>query len=319
MSLVPEDSYFEKYLKLEFPKILSDTYFPEIKQHSLRREIIATQLSKTITDHMGVNFVERLQHETGAPVDFIIRSYAIVSELYDMTSLWHQIEALDPVVKVAAQQKMMLHIYYLIRRATRWFLRNRKSNINIQETIDHFKNPIAELIHALPTFLTDAEKETLENEINLLITEGVPSELAKSISICEILFTSLDIVEVATKHQFAVTDVAKVYYALDSLLELDWLRMQMNSYIIENQWDELARSRFRDDLEKAQSKLSVSVLNLKSKKIVDKPFEERINAWLKVSKHLIDRWQNLITEIKSSTNVDFVTYSVVLRELADFT
>ena len=99
---------------------------------------------------------------------------------------------------------------------------------------------------------------------------------------------------------------------------MNWLREQMDLYPMENQWDELARSGFRDDLDHVQRKLSVSVLMLKAKKTKDKPIDERINIWLNEHNNLMERWQNLLTEIKSSDNVGFVTYSVVLRELTDF-
>ena len=61
----------------------------------MRREIIATQLCKSITDHMGINFVERLQRETGASVAFIIRAYVIAESIFHMEDIWHQITALD--------------------------------------------------------------------------------------------------------------------------------------------------------------------------------------------------------------------------------
>jgi len=317
-SEVPEDPYFIRYLKLAFPTELHEKYLPQMKEHSLRREIIATQLAKSITDHMGVNFVERLQRETGASTAFIIRAYVIAEEIFHMTELWHQIEALDYHIKVEVQQKMMLQIYFLIRRATRWFLRNRKENIPIVETIANFEKPINDLTQSLPRLLTQNEKEYLDSEIQSLVEEGVPFELASKTSICEILFTSLDMVEAAIKNNLSLENIAQTYYFLDGTLELNWLRTQMNSYAIENQWDELARSRFRDDLERAQSKLSVNVLKLKSKKIIEKPLTERIDAWLLQNKHLIDRWQNLLAEIKASNTVDFVTFSVVLRELSDF-
>jgi glutamate dehydrogenase len=232
--------------------------------------------------------------------------------------LWKKIESLDLKVKVSVQQKMMLQIYFLIRRATRWFLRNRQANIPIEETIAIFQPLIKELKNELPKLLSANDKELLENEIKALTDEGVPETLAQSTSVCEILFTSLDIVEMAMKHQFAIADVAKTYYTLDSILEMSWLRHQMNIYPIDNQWDELARSRFRDDLERAQSKLSVNVLKFKSKKLHDKTIEERANAWLQTNPHLVSRWQDLLAEVKSSSNVDFVAYSVILRELYDF-
>ncbi len=315
---LPEDDYFIKYLALAFPKCLYDDFLKPMKQHSLRREIISTQLAKNITDHMGVNFVERLQKETGATIELIIRAYVIVENLFDMTSMWHKIEALDTKVPASIQQKMMLQIYLLIRRATRWFLRNRKSNINITETIDSFKKPIQELILELPSLITEMDYNALQEEIGNFVKEGVPEDLARSTCNCEILFTALDIVEAAMQNDSGIAEVAKTYYALDSSLELNWLRAQMNAYVIENQWDELARSGFRDDLDRAQRKLSIGVLKSKSKRASDKTIEQRIEAWMNRNKESIIRWQNLLGDIKSSTNIQFVTYSVVLRELFDF-
>jgi len=312
---VPEDPYFSKYLTLAFPQPLSEKYFAEMEQHSLRREIVATQLGKSVTDHMGINFVERLQRETGAPVSFIMKAYAIAENIYGLEALWQKIEALDLKVLVPTQQRMMLHLYYLIRRSTRWFLRNRKPEINIQATIDDFAPSIHELISQLPNILPESDKELVKVEMQNLIEEGVPTGLASRLAYSTTLFTSLDIVEGARSHKFPVSDIAFVYYVLGNRLELNWLRDQMNNYPMDNVWDELARSAYRDDLDRVQRKLSVSVLSLKLK---NKSLNEQIEAWLEENSNLISRWENLLADIKSSHNAGFVTYSVVLRELFDF-
>jgi glutamate dehydrogenase len=313
---VPEDPFFIDYLLSAFPIPLRQKYLPQMKEHSLRREIIATQLSKDVTDHMGINFVERLQRETGASVAFIMRAYVIAISIYDMKALWQQIEALDSKVAVQSQQKMMLQIYYLIRRATRWFLRNRKPDLDIEAGIRDFTQPINELIKELPTLLVASDHDVLESEIHLAIEEGIPEPLARKMAACVTLFSSLDIVEAARKHNFPVTAMAQTYYSLGNRLELDFLREQLNSYAMENQWDELARSGFRDDLDNVQRKLSISVLSFKGRKKLTT--EERIEAWLEENQVLIERWKNLLADIKSSANAGFITFSVVLRELYDF-
>lgn len=313
---VPENAYFTKYLLLAFPKPLCQKYLPQMEQHSLRREIIATQLGKSVSDRMGINFVERLQRETGASVAFIMRAYVVAESIYDMDNLWRQIEALDSKVATATQQKMMLQLYYLVRRATRWLLRNCQANLNIQETIDAFSKPIHELIKQLPKLLTETDKELINQQKQSLLELGVPADLARNIANSNTLFTSLDIVEAAIQHDFPVASVAKVYYLLGNYLELDWLREQMNAFPMDNIWDELARSCFRDDLDRAQRKLSVSVLNLQENN--KKSFEELISAWLFQHQDLIKRWQNFLADVKSSPNVGFVSYSVILRELFDF-
>ncbi len=315
---LPEDPYFTKYLVLAFPKPLRKKYLRQMEQHGLRREIVATQLVNNITDHMGINFVERLQRETGASVSFIVRAYTIADSIFSMEDIWHQIEELDFKVSTATQQAMMLQIYYLVRRATRWFVRNSSPDINIEKTIHAFEKPVNELIKELSKLLVNGDKEALEADTKHLINQRVPENLAERIASCNILFTSLDVVEAARKNRFRVIDVAKTYYALGSHLELNWLREQMNAYPIENQWDELARSGFRDDLDRVQRNLSVSVLSLKNKNMKEKSIQEDIDAWLNQNKSLIDRWQNLLADLKSSSNIGFVSYSVILRELFDF-
>jgi glutamate dehydrogenase len=312
---LPEDPYFIRHLMTAFPKILCKRYLPELKEHSLRREIIATQLAKTVTDCMGINFIERLHRETGAPPAVVLRAYSIAAGIYDLDGIWQQIEGLDYTVSPLIQQKMMLSIFYLVRRATRWFVKNRKADVNIEDSINEFTKPIDELIKNLPRLLAPADLEILETEIDSLISENVPEVLARRIACCHTLFTSLDIVEGTQKSKVKLLDMAKVYYSLGSLLELNWLRDQMNAYSIDNQWDELARSGYRDDLDKAQRKLSISALSLKIK---TQDFGGHIHVWLDENKELMTRWQNLIADIKSSTNIAFVTYSVVMRELFDF-
>lgn len=315
---VPEDPYFNKYLLKAFPKPLCEKYLPQMQQHSLRREIIATQLCKSITDRMGINFVERLQRETGASIAFIIRAFAITESIYHMEDMWKEIMALDYKVSQTIQYRMMLQIYYLIRRSTRWFLRNRKPNIDIQKIIDDFSLPIAKLSGELPSLLDGPDKDAYDAAIHYLVGEGVPEKLAQRVAGCNTLFTSLDIVEAAQKYDLELTAVAKTYYLLGNRLELNWLRELMTAYVVENQWDELARAGFRDDLDRVQRKLSARVLMMKTRDVKDKEINQRIDIWINRYQFLLERWHKLLGDIKSSDIVGFVTYSVVLRELFDF-
>jgi len=317
-SELPDDVYFEKYLTSAFPQVLCKKYFTQMKEHNLRREIISTQLSNMITDFMGLNFVERMQRETGAPVAFVVRAFVIAEGIFGMEKLWQDIEKLDDIVPMVTQQKMMLHLYSLIRRATRWFLRNRTLDINIEQTIHDFSQPIAELTEQIPHLLIEEDKEALQKEIDTFMAAGVPKKIAINIASCHTLFASLDIVEATRTHQSKLIDVAKIYYLLGTQLQFNWLRDQMNAYSMRDLWDELARSVFRDDLDRIQRQLSVDALSIKTKKGMEGDIEEKVNIWLKRHEHMLGRWKNLIIDIKSTTNPTFITYSVVLRELHGF-
>ncbi len=315
---VPDDAHFDQYLLKAFPQPLRENYLPQMKTHSLRREIVATQLCKGITDRMGINFIERLQRETGVDIAFVVRSFSIAEHIYHLEDLWQQVSHLDHAVSPLIQNRMMLQLYYLIRRATRWFLRNRKPNIDIQKTINDFSPAIETLLQHIPDLLDTPDHETFDATINYLVEQSVPSVLARRIAACNALFTSLDIAEAARKYELPLTDVAHSYYMLGNRLELNWLREQMGSYAVTNEWDELARAGFRDDLDRVQGELSARVLTTRIKEARGKTIPERIDAWINRYQFLTIRWQKLISDIKTSENIDFVTYAVVLRELFDF-
>jgi len=316
---VPEDSYFSKFLFSAFPKLLVDKYQTQMNEHSLRREIVATQLCKSITDRMGINFVERLQRETGASLAFIIRAFTVAETIFHMQDLWHEIMSLDYKVSQIMQYRMMLSIYHLIRRATRWFLRNRTPNLDIQQEINDFATPLNTLIKNLPHLLDVTDKDAYEASTHYYLDQEVPEKLARKVAGTITLFTSLDIVEAAQKYKLDLSEVAKTYFLIGNRLELNWLRDLMNTYVVQNEWDELARAGFRDDLDRVQRKISAKILSMKAKGIKEKTIEERIDIWINRYQFLIERWQKLLGDIKSSDIVGFVTYSVVLRELFDFT
>jgi glutamate dehydrogenase len=317
-SNVPEDPFFDKYLLTAFPKPLREKYFTQMKEHSLRREIVSTQLCKAISDRMGIYFVDRLQRETGASTAFIIRAFSIASNIFHLEEVWASIVALDYKIDAKIQYQMMLQVYYLIRRATRWFLRNRKPTIDIQKTIDEFAPAIADINKHLAQLLNGDDLVAFETATQYLVENKVPGKLANLLAGCNAMFTALDIIEASSKYQLDLSETAKTYYILGNRLELNWLRESMNAYDVSNQWDELARAGFRDDLDRVQRKLSARVLTIKTKDIKGKDIEERINVWINRHQFLIERWQKLMSDIKSSDSIGFVTYSVVLRELFDF-
>lgn len=313
-----EDSYFDRYLESAFPKMMREKFLPQMKEHSLRKEIIATQLCKAITDRMGINFVERLQRETGASTSFIIRAYVTVAHIYNMEDLWQKITALDYKISPETQYQMMVQIYLLIRRATRWMLRNRKPSMDIQKTIDDFAPAVSELVQHIPELLDEPDKDSFNAVTSFLSEQGVPDQLALNIARCNVLFTSLDIIEASQKYEIDLLSVAKAYFIIGNKLELNWLRESMNAYVVESQWDELARAGFRDDLDRVQRKLAVKILMAKTKETKDKNIDAKVDAWINRYQFLIERWQKLLSDIKSTDLAGFVTYSVVLRELFDF-
>ena len=313
-SAIPDDPYLAGTAETAFPKRLSERYRDEINNHSLRREIIATQISSNLINDMGVTFVQRLQEETGANPPGIVKAYTIAKQVFDLDGYWAKLESLSYDVKTEVQVSMMIEALRLVRRATRWFLRNRRVNLDVASNIAHFTSGVAELFEKLPRILTGEEREVMKQSRKKFIAGGVPSSIATEFAGCHAMFSSLDLIETATEHGIPVRDFAAFYYMISEELELGWFRRQITGHQVESHWDALARAALIDDLDSQQSQLTLSILQQKTK---IKGRAERLQYWLDHHQTGIARWRSVLNELRGSGFVGFTTYAVVVRELFD--
>src|SRR5690606_6361297 len=120
-------------------------YRPELSNHRLRREIISTQVANDMVNHMGITFVERLKQSTGASSASIALAYIIARDVFELEKWWVAIEQLDYQVSSSLQLEMMSELMSLIRRACRWLIRNRRSELNVVENMARFKEGIRKI------------------------------------------------------------------------------------------------------------------------------------------------------------------------------
>ncbi len=315
---VPEDKSLSYLLEKEFPKPVYERYRKQMEQHSLRREIIATQLVNKMVNEMGFTFVYRLQDETGAPVSAIVRAYIIAREIFQMDDIWNEILRLDDKVPAEVQIQMLLQVTRLIRRSTRWLLRNRRMRLDIHNEIEQFSPGVQLLTKELPNLIIDPELSYYKDIVKNYVANGVSEGLAIKIVSTRGLLSALDIIDAAKHFNFEILDVASMYFAIGHQLELGWLRSQVIERTVESQWELLSREALRDDLDWQQRQLAISILaheeggKLKTK-------EERLKSWLKKYHSLIERWHVMLNELRASPAVSFTMIFVATRELLDLT
>lgn len=315
LSDVPEDEFFFEQLQAEFPTPLRKKYESEMRNHSLRREIIVTQIINMVVNRTGVTFIHRLQQETGATAADVIRAYTIASNVFPIESILTRITDLDYKVDAVVQFEMLSQVSMLVRRATRWFVRNRTRFVGIQETIDSFKKPIGKLIQILEEQYIESGNEATHKIINNYVEKNISKELAEDLSLLPLLFFSLDIVDAVAIYRFQLEKFSYVYFHLGHCMELDWVREKIRHQTAENNWEELSRSLLLDDLDGQQRMLSISIMQFEPKR---KVIDQQIEDWMLMNDSVIARWGLILSDLKTSDNVGLIMYSVALRELNEF-
>ncbi|MES2212686.1 MAG: NAD-glutamate dehydrogenase domain-containing protein, partial [Pseudomonadota bacterium] len=317
-----EHEKMRPFLESEFPKVLA-TKFPEAMQrHQLRRDIIATQLANLIVNEMGINFVHRLQDETGdSPVD-IAKSYIIAREVFEVPELLAHIRALGSRVPGQVTVRLCYELTRLIRRVTRWFLRLVKSGAELSSIALTFAPIVKQIKDILPHAMAATAKDMMEQNFKELTALGLPDELALEFSAFSGLYSALDIAQACFTHKIPVELAVYVYFGVGNTLGFSWLREQIKAHPVNSHWVALARASFRDTLDLKQCDLMVSMVQgATHEKLSDAALEQMvqslIDVWMSKSGSLLSRWHQTLHEIKLSPTRDYIMFSVALRELSD--
>lgn len=316
-SNVPEDPFLVNILVEAFPKPLREKFKQEILSHQLKREIIATKLSNIVVNEMGFAFIYRLQDETGASPEAIVKAYMIARTIFNQPDYWRGIQSLDNKVDNGVQIEMMMQIIRVLRRATRWLLRSKRLSLDITTCVKLYLPGIKSFNKSIGPIL---ERHHSENYLDYLSTkkeQGVPQNLAEAMGNAKALFSSLDIIDAAYELEVPINEVSEVYFSIGNYLDLNWVRTQVIVHPIENHWEALSREALRDDLDWQQKELAIAIL--KTERAPKKAIEDYTKAWSKRHDDLIQRWRRMLADLQAQNTLNFTMYLVAIRELLDLT
>jgi glutamate dehydrogenase len=309
---VPEDPYIRTALSRYFPQPLRERYAEQIERHPLKREIIATYVVNSMINRVGSTFVSQLQEETGAAASDIVRAYLAARQVFDVVSLWQEIEALDNVVADSVQTSMILDSSRLVQRGTLWFLRHREQIVDLSATLLRFSPGVQQLAARLRDVVTPSYREELDSVSSRYTALGVPESLAQRVAGLDELYSALDLVMVSAETGCPEALVASVYFSLGGRFDLHWLGRQILALPADTHWQGLARTALRDDLSTQARNLAADVLRCSPQ---GNGLDALIATWEAGRQFQIERCRQLFADLRSSDMIDMSMLSVLLREL----
>jgi glutamate dehydrogenase len=308
---VPEDPYLSQELERYFPVILQERYRTLMRKHRLRREIITTAITNSLVNRMGASFALRAQEDTGADAAIVARAYTIARECIEARELWVQIEALDNKVPAATQYALMNDIARLLRFITYWLIDRHHDALRIETRVAALKPGIRELRKDFKTILTGDTLIDFGARQQSLIAEHIPSKLAGQLAGVEALYSAPDIVEVAIEAKRSVTQVAQVYFSLDTLLSINWLRDQVQAIDVKDRWQSVARNTLRDTLYALHRTLCHQALACGK--------EDAVAIWQTRQATNVQHAVDSLKEMRALPKTDFATLSVAVQGIRKLT
>lgn len=311
---VPDNEYMARAVETAFPERLRTQYHDLIHGHRLRREIISTQVANDMVNSMGITFVDRISQSTGANFGDIAKAYVTARDVFSMADYWSMIEDLDYQVDSDVQIALMTKLTHLVRRSSRWFIRNRRSTLDPVQEISGFKGSVETLVNALPQLLVGKVQDDWQQQTTAFTEAGVPEPLARYIAGASEMYSLLGIIEAAGEIDVDVVKIGEVFFLLANKLEIDWFARQIADIKIDNHWQAMAREAFRDDLEWQMRALTISALRFMN---ASETAAEGVERWIDERSSLMERWRSMLCDLQGTESQDFAMYSVAIRELLD--
>jgi glutamate dehydrogenase len=311
---IADNEYLSEWVEKAFPKQLCEKYRKQVHNHILRKEIIATQLANDMVDNMGSTFCHRLTESTGEGAPEIALAYVTARDVFQFDAFQTQVEALDYKVSSDDQSALLTSMMRRVRRGTRWFLRNRRGDLNPGNDVTSFKQNVSEVVKATAQVLTAEERQTWNEKCEHFQSLGLNSEAANVMAMPGYLFSGLGVAEAATQSNASIADTVGMHYLLGDKLGLYWFANAVTDVSVENHWQAMARESFIDDIDKVLRVMTVSLLKLSGNKY---QLEEVLQLWMQEYPLLVSRWRDIAHDLQTNTHTDFAMFSVAMRELMD--
>jgi glutamate dehydrogenase len=303
---LPDVSVLEGDLLDYFPPVLQERYVEAIRQHPLRREIIATRLVNEMVNLSGISFDHRMTEDTGASVVDVTRAWVVAREVLDFPQRWAEIDALTGQVPLDIQLDLFLDCRRMAERAALWLLRHRRPPIDVAAAVEQFTPGLTELAASLEPALMGRMAEIVGSVEASRLTAGVPEQLAERATVWPLMHTGFDLVELAAAHGMGVTRMATIEWTMFDRLDLWWLWDGIGGLPRSDRWQTQARSALRDDMLTALGELTETVVDSAGGSVDD---------WLGANERAVARAQAMFTEIRRSETFDMTNLSVALRQL----
>ena len=308
---LPDDRNMEALLVDYFPTALRKTYKKEIARHRLRREIVATMVTNSIVNRIGITFIHEVKEKTGMPSGDIARGYVVSREIFGIRDLWQRIEALDNKVPASLQAILLAECGRLIERGTVWMLREAGLPLNIELARADYGDGVRAIVDNLSSMISQADNALLAERASGYIDHGVPEDLATRVASLALLSPACDIVRIAKTAKIPVEQAGEAYFTIGARFGFDWLRRAAGHLPTDTAWDKLAVTAIIDDLFGHQGELTSRVLSTSE----NGPSPEMIEDWSQARRPLIARAEQLISELRASGNPDFAMLAVANRQL----
>lgn len=219
-SALPDDPALEAMLLGRFPAPMRKKFAEEIRNHQLRREMIATSLANRMVNRLGLIHPFELAEEEGVGFAQVAAAFVVAQNLFGLDRLWSDLDeaAMPESVRLALFERVAAAAGNLMSDV----LRTAAGNVDASGMIADLSSAVAQLASAREELLAGKTREQSAALRSQMVADGAPPAVASRVADLFDFDGAIGLARLALDTGIKPTRLTEAFTDVGGRLGLDW-------------------------------------------------------------------------------------------------
>ena len=295
---LPDDQMLESNLIAMFPGPMQKKFGSQIREHRLRRELIATDLANRIVNRLGLIHAFELPEEEGVGLADVAAAFVVVERLFDLKALWQDIDGHK--MSEAARLYLLDRLAAAVGNLMSDVLRTGAGRVEASDMIGKLDDAVTALCDGRAELITGATGERSGALRATFIENGAPEALANRVADLFDYDGSVGLAQLALKTQIDPLDLTRAFIDIGQRIGLDWAQGTAAHMSPTDIWERLLVDGLARDFQHMRLDFLARLMRRKAGK--DDP-QGAIAAWAADNKAAVTQFRAMIARAQAQPPV----------------
>lgn len=242
-----------------FPRVIQKNYATEIKAHPLAQDIIATQITGSIVDTVGLTFLQRTSSSYSVDLVTSVKCCAAAEELLGLVTLREQLKLIDTAANCEAFLEARKLVGRCLRSTASWLVGSHPKD-TLSTIVGLYERDFNQALHTYNEFCDASEIAAIKASRELYSGLGLPEDVVNRLAIYPVFVQHLDILWCAREAGCALADVGHVYGAVAQILRVKEIKAVADQVEATNKWEHQLLITALEDINRQVTLLSTNLI-----------------------------------------------------------
>ncbi|MEM8724039.1 MAG: NAD-glutamate dehydrogenase domain-containing protein [Pseudomonadota bacterium] len=286
---LPDDPILEDSLIAMFPEPMRKKFAARIRDHRLRRELVATDLANRIVNRLGLVHAFELAEEEGVGLSDVAAAFVVVERLFDLGALWSDIDqgTMNEDARIALFDRLSAAMGNLMSDV----LRTAAGQVEAGDMIAQLRDCVIDLTEARDDLLSCEPRERSRELRESFVERGAPDALAARVANLFDLDGSIGLAQLALKTEIDARRLTRAFTDIGERIRLDWAQSTAAHMSPSDIWERLLVDGLARDFQHMRLEFLRRLMRRKTGK--DDP-QGAVADWVERNKSAVDQFRSMI-------------------------